>query len=443
MKWRASIAAAVALLAAACSGASHHAAAGRAHAGSAPRQELFGFDTYYTADESGLTRVVRLDPVTLREQPFGSLRLGDSVTGHVLSPDRTSLAFGGENDGEVIVADLVRYDVASRVNVVANPQPSDGPRISVFVAAWPRADRLLGYAEPIAAHVTYPARFVLVDLVTHRVSRSAPLGGWVVATAALGDGRAVFLVEPVGALGPARLVIADAEGRLRSTMLANTVPAGVPAARGDQDVEPGLAVVGDHIYVVGESDRIADIDASSGRLAYHRVRGLLSQQILDGPPVDPGSGGVMWMDSRTVGDAGDGLLYVAGGGVRPARHETQNQEFTLSAQLVDATSWTVRRTLRNATQVAAAHGLYYCWIGDDKFAGNTETFVALRPDGAVAFRRTIPNGTWQISACRLFETTYVGDREVDVELDPLTGRVLRQVASLSSYALDLVSWTRP
>jgi len=398
-----------------------------------PRPVLFGFDTYVDRqpDVEG-TRLVRLDPVSLRDEPFSSLKLGDTTTGHVLSPDRRSLALGAENDRDLVVVDLVGYRVAATVTV-ARPSASGWPT-PVSVVSWPRADRLLAYTEPVAAHTSYPAQLVVVDPGQGRVVRADPLGGSVVATAAIGDGTAAFLVAPAGRVGTSRLVISDPDGNLRAVTLTGTA-GGFGAGR---DEEPGLAVAGAHAYVVGSSNSIADVDLGTGRVSYHAVPGLLADRVPDGPSTDPGSGGIMSNDSRTVASLGGGLLSVGGYTTRPAHGGTQNQSAVLSEQIIDTASWTVRRTLHDATRLLAAHGLYYCWVGSGLYT--TSVFEALRPDGTVAFRRTTRDAGWEISAGRLFETQ--GDAG-DVELDPLTGRVLRQVSTPQADPLDLLPWTRP
>lgn len=420
----------VSLLGAGCTGAARPVSTVVSHHG--PRHVLFGFDSYVdrSADVEG-SRLVRLDPVTLRELMFSSLKLSDVTTGHVFSPNRKSMAFGTLNDRQVVVADLVDYQVAARFTVALPPPPDSGWPPEVSVVSWPRADRLLAYSEPIAAHQAYPARLVVIDPAGNRVLRTAPLGGSVVATAALPGDRTGFLVASVGRDAPAKLVIVEPDGGSRTVTL--------PETASGQGVAPAIAVVGTDVYVVGNSNRIAQIDAGSGRVRYHAVPGLLSERLPDGPPLEPGSGGIMSTDERDAVSLGGGLLGVGGYQVRPARHGTENQNTLISEQIVDTKTWTVRRTLHRATRIVAADGLYYCWVGSSLFG--SPVLVAMHPDGAVAFRRTNPNTDWEISAGRLFETR--GNAGY-VELDPLTGRVLRRVAIPADvYPIDLVPWTAP
>ena len=424
------VAVAIAVLATGCTGSARPVSNASPHPRStAAREVLFGFDSSVGegADVEG-TRLVRLDPVSLRPLVFSTLRLGDTTTGHVSSPDHNSLALGTMNDRQIVVVDLVGYRVAARYTV-ARPASFGWPP-GVFAVAWPRADRLVAYTEPFAAHVAYPARLVVIDPAAHRVVRTEPLGGSVVATAALPGNRTGFLVAAVDRARPARLVIVEPDGRSRAVTLPET-------AAGPSDA-PAVAVVGEDVYVVGDSDRVAVVDPASGRVAYHAVPGLLADRVPDGPPVEPGSGGIMSADYRSAGSLGPGLLAVGGYQVRPARHATENQSTVLSEQIVDTKTWTVRRTLHGVVDVVAAHGLYYCWVGTALF--RPSVLVALRPDGTVAFRRTTPDAGWQISAGRLFETRGdAGDRE----LDPLTGRVLHRVSLPGGDPVDLLPWTAP
>ncbi|MBV9098721.1 MAG: hypothetical protein JO079_11755 [Frankiaceae bacterium] len=404
-----------------------------------PRQALFGFDTYVDQQpDFEPTRLVRLDPVTLRDQPFSSLKLGDATSGHVFSPDRRSMAVGDVNDRRVVVIDLVGYRVAGSVTVT-RPSPT-GWSTPVQVVSWPRPDRLLVYTQPEAAHTSYPAQLIVVDPTgAGRVVRTEPLGGSVIASTGLDDGRAAFLVAPAGRVGKSRLVIADPDGNLHVIALPGTPGGfGTPDGYHGSAEDPGLAVVGGHAYVVGSTDRVADVDLGADRVRYHAVPGLMADHVPDGPPLDPGSGGIMTNDSRTVAALGGGLLSVTGYATRPAHGDTQNQSTVMSAQIVDTKTWQVRRTLHDVTQLVAAHGLYYCWLGSPSFSATV--LEALRPDGRVAFRRTARDTGWEISAGRLFE--WNGNPGY-LELDPLTGRVLRHVAPTVDAPLDLVPWTRP
>ena len=78
---------------------------GGAHDASAPAQ-LIAFDTYMApADAFEATRLVKLDPATLRPFAGRGLQLGDAASGSVLGPDRRTYAVGGVNYGEVLLVD--------------------------------------------------------------------------------------------------------------------------------------------------------------------------------------------------------------------------------------------------------------------------------------------------------------------------------------------------
>src|SRR5437764_13711976 len=116
------------------------------HGGSGRAPQLIAFADYYErhGDFTG-TELVRLRPKTLR--PYGRpLRLGDAVVTAptdgrgALSPDRRTLALGGESFGELFLVDLARLRRTARI--VAIPGFGGEGGMEIQILSWPRPDRL-------------------------------------------------------------------------------------------------------------------------------------------------------------------------------------------------------------------------------------------------------------------------------------------------------------
>jgi len=153
----------------------------------------------------------------------------------------------------------------------------------------------------------------------------------------------LVLVAPYGAIGPARLFVLEASGRVRSVTFQR-IRAGIDAQKYAART-PGLAAdtAGDRAFVVGGGDPLAEIKLSNLAVRYHALARPLDKAELTGP-------------TRYARWVGNGLLAVAGD---DAKGELVNgQAFSETKpsglQLVDTRTWRARTLDAGATRTGLA-----------------------------------------------------------------------------------------
>lgn len=345
------------LLAACCSGEGPQG--GRAsQSGSAPANALLGV-VWAPSISWGFRggELVRLDPRTLA--PLGPrLSLSRYVSfAWSLSPDRSKLVFGG-------LAPSLRFVDARRVHRLGDVEL--GGRGTVIATSWPLPGRVLAVVQrPFAEG---EVRLVLVDAASRRVFGRRRLAdrSEVVDVARTSDGLAL-LVAPADSVGPTRLVVADADGSVRSARI-DAVAGGTRAVRSadrsyafEQRWFPGLAVdpVGRRAFVVGGGARVAEVELATMRVAYHvpdepvswlgRLREWFEPAALAKGESEGPVRSARWL--------GEGLLAVSGWDA----HVTEPPR-AAGLKLIDTGDWTVRTLdpetggFTAAGQILLAHG---------------------------------------------------------------------------------------
>jgi hypothetical protein len=209
-------------------------------------------------------KLVWLNPRTLKRLEHGSVTLEDAHSS-VFSPNAAKIAVGSSAFGVRIVdvrrMKLVSKGTARRFGWDINP---------VF---WPTQRRLLA----LEWHQRLPStRLVVIDPVARRVVKRTPLDPpllcWEVAGREL-----VAVATPAEGIGPARLVVVDPDGAMRSVSL-DRIPAGGRTEGTEEDptyrlASPGLAVdpVARRAYVVGQAPLLAEIDLDSLTVTYREL----------------------------------------------------------------------------------------------------------------------------------------------------------------------------
>jgi hypothetical protein len=189
-----------------------------------------------------------------------------------------------------------------------------GGRSPIGRLAWPRQDRLTGFAgrhnSPRVVTISLPDGAVVG---THRV------GGrpWVSEATSLGM---VMLAGPGDRIGPLTLLLATPDGGLLRAPLAR-IRGGYedhgPSAPAPE-VTPGLAVdeASATAYVVAATESlVAEVDLLSGAVTYHELRRAGSAA----GPVATAADRISTGPYRVARWLGDGTIAVAGGDVRPLR----------------------------------------------------------------------------------------------------------------------------
>jgi hypothetical protein len=235
------------------------------------RERLFELGGYMHPEEFEATTLRRVDPETFL--PAGRpLRLGDSITTRVVSPDRSTIAFGGVNFGEIIFVDP--ETLQRRVLRVTRERFR-----TLFVLSWPRRDKLIAAScRGTGKYGCFEERLWILDPTGHRPPRSLRLPslpdvGYDPATR-----RTFGLVAGFkGRIRSSWLLVVEPDGAVRRIALP-PLEGGVDARRplGSHYVHPSLALDSRRriAVVVGPYAPVAEIDLRTLRVRYHRVRGL-------------------------------------------------------------------------------------------------------------------------------------------------------------------------
>jgi hypothetical protein len=380
------------------------------------------------------SRLVNLDPRTLRATTTAPLRPGDWPTSQVLSPDGGTIAFGTTNDGEILKMDPSTFTLSGAVQVV-HKRPYANKELQLL--SWPRTRLIVGVAQGFTVHALEPGRLLLIDPTTGMVRRGIPLHGSAVAETATANGTAVLLVGGLRDTGVARLVTVDTNGRIRSVPLP-TVKAGWHTEADQQ--WPALLVHAGTAYAVGEGESVTTINLRSLQVGTHPVAGLMVERILPlEPAMTPGSGGVYRVISRSVTWIAPHQLLVTGGDTFPADSGTRNQNVVHPAMLVDTRNWQITRTFHGAgrVEVAGDGRVYVEW---------TTAFVNGRAmDGIVGSTRT-GRELWQLSLGNRYANIYDGRLVIShtsglhsQELDVRSGQPVQRLGTWDHEYL--IIWT--
>jgi hypothetical protein len=235
----------------------------------APASPLLGIQ--YTRSQA---RLVRLDPKTLRIRPSRKLPLaGYSVVSWSYSPDRRLLAFGNQDTSELTFTPAqIRIADAQTLRKVRDV--TFGFYGDVLSMHWLASDRLLAVirsaqrAENDAIVVV--DRVAVIDPSTGAVLAARELQGRVIALARAND--ALVLVLEGQRWGPVQLVVATAEGTLRSVALER-IEAGARETADGVPHRDGAAVAvdreGARAYAVAAGCPVAEVDLVTLAVTYH------------------------------------------------------------------------------------------------------------------------------------------------------------------------------
>jgi len=307
--------------------------------------------------EGQRAQLARLNPVTLR--PIG--RKVEVADGAVLAvaPDGEIVALtstvvtgpGGTSDR----AELLLVDLSAMRPVGKELELPEAGWVGGTI--WERPGRLILLLGGEPPHV------VTVDPHGPRVLRTQPLTGRLVATDAKA-GRLAALLAPATRIGPARLVVVEASGAVRTVALPEIVAGWEPLDHPEDEYAtrqriPGLAVSpdGKRAVVVPAGGRVAEVELDSLRVSYHdlsepvsllgRLRNWLEPEaqakVTEGPD----------RYARWLGDH-----YVAVTGMD--NHGLSEGELDASPaglRLIDTRDWSVRTLSDEATGIIVVRDL--------------------------------------------------------------------------------------
>jgi hypothetical protein len=280
--------------------------------------------------------LVRLDGVSLK--PLSRrLSLGGHSYAWSFSPDNKRLALGVDRALGIRIVDVRRLRRVGRIETWNG---------DVQALAWLSPRRIVGVEN---------TGLFAVDPVAKKRLR-LPLDGEIVLTQRAGSMLAL-IVAPYEDIGPARLALVGADGRVRTVTL-DRIRAGTKvdeeSMRG-KSKRPGLAVdPAGRVFVFGSGDEpIAEVDRTTLEVTYRRAEHPRSLTARFGDWLDPAAEAKVPLSgsSRTAAWLGDGRIALWGSDSIPAGPD-RIETTSIGLSIVDTRSWTIRTVDSDAVQVA-------------------------------------------------------------------------------------------
>lgn len=370
--------------------------------------------------------------------PFGPrLRVGyaDAWT---IAPEGRIAAFSTHPTETSTTQDSMRFVALGSLRLVRRPIALHGYGLTLF---WPTTHRILALVHNCCA-ATDDTSIAVIDPGARRIVSRISLGGDAAAWARAGD-RLVVLVTPTNAIGPARVAVVDAVGRVRTTKLAR-IDAGrsLPedhSSIGTQRI-PALAAdaATGRAYVVEPEGLAAEVSLDSLAVSYHELAAeSLAARLsawLQPSAEAKGMNGTSWHGVAL----GNGFVAVTG----TVEHTVMNgnaEEMSSSPgglAIVDIRNWTIRAIDRGADDVAVTDGLLLA-TGRSWSSSQQRTtgmgLVAYGSDTKLRFHVFQGDSAW-------VQQTWNGRAYVLIDgrtnvVDLATGRIVEQRAGTTPWLL--------
>jgi hypothetical protein len=337
-------------------------------AGSAPGPRVLGVD--YVRD-----RLAWFDPATLRPLAGGDAPLARHRCSWSFSPQHALLALGACGTGS---SGLRFVDVRTMRVTGTMPIQLAG---HLGAVSWVRPNRVL-------ATLTLEDRtdLLVIDPVARRVLRRVPLPFGVWGVHRLGD-RVVFLLASQRGFAPARVAVADGDGRIRTVRL-DRISAGSEGPRNSNDVLErrgagfALDAGGGRVLVVGANLTVAEVDVATLAVRYHPLVARSLAKAISG-------------SERTAEWLGGGLLALAGTDYATTLDAQKRRTTTMTpfgVRLVDTHDWTMR-TIDGSTS-------WFRPLPDGVLTLGNGVAVAYGRDGAERWRLPLARSNYVTAAGR-------------------------------------------
>jgi hypothetical protein len=380
------------------------------------------------------TRLMRVDPATLRPKGGRTLRLKGYFKQPVRSPDAKTVALGG-SAGTILLADVSSMRRRSSIRI-------GSPYEDTTVVSWPAADRLVALDVSSDAHRVGLTKVVVVDPKRGDVVREARFPWWAAqgrgTTAA---GRVATLIVSWQRLVPPRLVVVTADGTIEIVTLAR-LRAGVGYSHGEVVRFPALAVdpQGERAFVINEGEPVAIVDLATLKVRYQRATGLSSPaRALAGPAHETGTSNPRSGPARSATWLGGGLIAISGSDsyTGQAGRWLGDSKAPAGLQILDTRSWRARTLDRRPSEFEWIRGRLVAtaraWNPRARRVRG-DALVAYDRAGRVKYR--IPGDRkahWQAFDGRLFVDD--GPSPLLAVLDARDGRKLGCVSANQLYAV--------
>jgi hypothetical protein len=375
-------------------------------------------------------RLVRVAP-TLRILEGHSVRLRSGTPGAAHSADGRWLAVGGAG---IWIVDVERMSVVGPVAASDRTralQPRAG-RLGTFEpVAWLRPRRLLAFDR--AARST---ELLVVDPQKGRVLWRRPLGGEVIARGqrVRGERRLILLLAWQREIGPARVVVVDDGGRVRSVAL-DRIAAGRMDAAGTRSMReniPGMAVDGvNRAFVVGAGSLVAEVDLETLAVAYHELSapGSLLDRLRNWLEPKAHADGVEG-PARHASWLGDGRIAVSGEDTELTSAGVRQTPAGL--KIIDTGTWKVRTIDERVNQFMVAGNLLLGSSPTLDAATGTHSgtgVVAYTASGERRFHLFDPEPIWRLQTIGRYAYVPRHPRYARTAIvDLVAGEVVREVA---------------
>ena len=387
-------------------------------------------------DEAGVgTTLTRLDEALNAYGPRLRVGYADAWT---TSPQGNIAALSTHPSESGGIEDSIRFVALGSLRLVPRPIALGGSGLTLL---WTNPYRIVALVQDCCSNTVSIA---VVDPGARRIVSRAALDGDAVAWTRAGD-RLLLLVTPTNAIGPARLVIVDAVGRVQSVNLGRIVagrswPEDQTEPRLGTQRIPALAAdttVG-RAYVIEPDGLAAEISLDSLAVSYHELApASLAARLSDWlqPKAEAkGMNGTSWHGVSL----GNGFVAVTGTVEHAALNAGAEQMTSAPAGLaiVDVRGWTIRMLDRGADEVAVADGLLLAtgrsWTSSTQ-AMTGMGLAAYGSDTKLRFHAFEGGSAW-------VQETWNGRAYVLVDgrtnvVDLATGRIVEQRAGTTPWLL--------
>jgi hypothetical protein len=397
--------------------------------------------TAVLSDDRG-SRLAQIEPAT-----FARLRASAHMTyyeGWVRSPDGRRLAVSTNPDSNDVSYSTLHFATVSSLRWQRRAVRLNG----YFDASiWPRP----GVLYALVGDYSGPGLTLnKIDVAARKIVAHTRLPGPVLDIERSADGLVVLEGGKNNAIGPARLLILDPDGAVRSLRLERIL-AGTHFDQSAQDPigtirEPGLAVDPSHAvaYVLDPDGLVAAVRLRDLRVTYHLLghKSLIARlsDWLTPAALAKGANGPM----LTAQWLGDGLIALTGNNESTSRHKDGSLDFSIQPaglRIVDTRHWRVRTLDPRADSVLVADGVLLASGGSSHSDSNGSTnsgegIAAYNPNGSLRWRLDPGKSASLLAAYGnralvQFDTTSASAPHQLVNL--ATGHVVRQLPS-NSYA---------
>ena len=334
--------------------------------------------------------------------------------------------------------DSIRFVALGSLHLVPRTIPLGGSALTML---WANPYRIVALVQDCCTNTVSVA---VVDSGARRILTSAPLGGDAAVWTRVGD-RLLILVTPTNAIGPARLVVVDAVGGVRTVKLerveaGNSWPDDHSSGMlGTQQI-PAIAAdpATNRAYVIQPDGPAAEVSLESLDVSYHELApSSLAARLsawLQPEAQAKGMNGTAWHGLSL----GNGFVAVTGN-VQRAVIDGNTEQMSSSPAglaLVDVRNWTIRTIDRGADDVAVADGLL---LATGRSWSSTEQrttgmgLAAYGPDAKLRFHLFEGSSAWVQQTWGGRAYILVDGKTTVVEL--ATGRIVEQRAGTTPWLL--------